>query len=97
MNRGPSHLHLRVVTSRKLLTDDEIQELFLPGLEGLLGIYPGHRPLLIALGKGRLSYRSGSKHHNFAVDGGYAEVLPDRVVVFTELSRENSDESDIEE
>ena len=78
-------LHLRVITPRRLLVDAEAEEIQLPSLEGLIGILPGHRPLMVALGRGALSYRRGSGGESFEVQGGQAHVLPDKVLVFTEL------------
>ncbi len=89
----PPFLHLRVITSSKLLAEEEVEEVTLPGLEGLLGIFPGHRPLMVVLGRGRLIYRASGRQEGFSIKGGYAEVFPDRVLVFTELSREESDGS----
>jgi F-type H+-transporting ATPase subunit epsilon len=89
----PPFLYLRVITASKLLAEEEVEEVTLPGLEGYLGIFPGHRPLMVALGRGRLAYRASGKQEAFSISGGYAEVFPDRVLVFTELSREESDGS----
>lgn len=81
----PSSLQLKVIAPRKLLVDEEAQEVSLPSLEGYLGILPGHRPLFLALGKGRLSYRTAHREKELSIQGGYAEILPERVLVFTEL------------
>ena len=82
----PAALSLKVLTPRALLVEAEATEVSLPSLEGYIGILPGHRPLLVALGKGRISYRSAGEEERFDIAGGYAEVLPDRVTVFTEVS-----------
>ncbi len=84
----PSSLTLKVLTPKALLVEAEADEVSLPSLEGLIGILPGHRPLLVALGKGRISYRSAGEEEQFSIDGGYAEILPDRVTVFTEMSED---------
>jgi len=84
----PAVLHLRVITPRRVLVDAEADEIQLPGLEGELGILPGHQPLLVALGRGVLSYRKGSGGESFPVQGGQAHILPDKVLVFTELNRD---------
>jgi F-type H+-transporting ATPase subunit epsilon len=80
----PTSLKLRVISSKELLVDEEVLEVSLPGLEGYLGILPGHRPLFVALGRGQLAYGGTKKRNELAVQGGYAEILPDRVLVFTE-------------
>jgi len=87
----PSSLRLKVIAPRKLLVDEEVQELSLPSLDGYLGILPGHRPLILALGKGRITYRIAEEEEIIYVQGGYAEVLPDRVLVFTELSEDETE------
>lgn len=84
----PSSLHLRVITSDKLLVESDVDMVMLPGLEGYLGILPGHRPLMAALGVGKLIYRWARKEAAIPVQGGYAEIQPDGVLVFTELSQD---------
>ena len=84
----PSSLYLKVITPRKLLVDSDIDEITLPGLDGSLGILPGHRPLFVALGQGILAYRMADKEEKFPVRGGYAEIQPESVLVFTELSQD---------
>ncbi len=81
----PPFLRLRVITSHKLLAEEEVQEVTLPSLDGYVGIFPGHRPLMLALGRGELVFRASGREERFSVDGGYAEVRPDLVLIFTEL------------
>ena len=44
---------------------------------------------------GILAYREGSENHFLTVINGYAEVLPDRVIVLAEIS-EKAEEIDVE-
>ena len=87
---SPSSLELRVITSREVLVDERVEEVSLPSLEGYLGILPGHRKLLVALGKGRIEYRSARSKKHYAVNGGYARIHPDSVLVFTEPEEDES-------
>jgi len=84
----PSSLRLRLITSRSLLADVDVEEVSIPGLDGYLGILPGHRELFMALGPGLVTYRTGQTGESFPVRGGYAEVGPELVVVFAELSED---------
>jgi F-type H+-transporting ATPase subunit epsilon len=77
----PTKIRLEIVTPDRLLLSEEVDEVSIPGSEGYLGILPGHLPLLTMLGIGILSYRRGTEKQAFAVSGGFAEVLPDRVIV----------------
>ena len=87
----PSSLRLRVITSRSLLADADVDEVTLPSLEGYLGVLPGHRPLYTSLGAGLVTYRLGDKGESFEVRGGYAEIGPELVVVFAELSADEEE------
>jgi F-type H+-transporting ATPase subunit epsilon len=88
----PAYLKLKVISPTELLVDEEVQEVFLPSLEGYLGIFPGHRSLFVALGQGKLTYKRSSKQSELQVRGGYAEVLPDRVLVFTEKGKDEKNQ-----
>ena len=81
----PASLRLRVIAPHQLVAEEEVQDVTLPSLEGYLGIFPGHAPLMLALGRGELSFRVSGREERYSVEGGYAEVGPDRVLVFTEL------------
>lgn len=80
----PDSLKLRVITSHGVLVDDEVDEVAIPSLEGYLGILPGHRSLLVALGGGKIEYRKAQSMKHVHVVGGYARVQPESVLVFTE-------------
>jgi F-type H+-transporting ATPase subunit epsilon len=93
MSQGPlTSLHLRVITPRSLVVDEEVEEVTIPSLDGELGILPGHRPLYAALGSGELTYRASGRRESLSVRGGYAEVGPERVTAFTELSEDEEDQ-----
>jgi F-type H+-transporting ATPase subunit epsilon len=89
----PVFLKLRVITPNQLLVDEEAHEVGLPGLDGCLGILPGHSPLLVTLGEGDITYRISNREKKIGVSGGYAEVYADRIQVFTKL-KDNEQESD---
>jgi F-type H+-transporting ATPase subunit epsilon len=77
----PTKIKLEIVTPDRLLLSEEVDEVSIPGSEGYLGILPGHLPLLTLLGIGILSYRQGTEKHVYSVSGGFAEVVPDRVII----------------
>lgn len=84
----PASLRLEVIAPRKLLLDQDVQEVSLPSLEGYIGILPGHRPLFTALGKGKITYKVAGKERSLPVQGGHAEIQPGKVLVFTELAED---------
>ena len=83
-NNLPSSIRLKVISSRKLLVDEEVKEVSLPSLDGYLGILPGHRPLFLGLAEGEIAYRLDGREGSLPIQRGYAEVLPDKVLVFVD-------------
>ncbi len=77
-------IHLEVVTPARAVLKERVTEVVLPGVNGQLGILPGHLPLLTALDIGELIVRSESSVRTFYIDGGFAEVLGHRVTVLTD-------------
>jgi F-type H+-transporting ATPase subunit epsilon len=73
-----------VAPSRQVVRSEHVDEVIAPGSEGEFGVLPGHTPFLTTLKVGMLSYREGTEWHRLAVDWGYAEVGPNRVIVLAE-------------
>jgi F-type H+-transporting ATPase subunit epsilon len=90
----PSSIQLEVVTPERELVSESVESVQLPGLDGELGILPGHAPLITELGLGQLSYRQGGETGHLAIIGGFAEVLPDHVSVLAEIA-ERAEEIDV--
>ena len=90
----PEAIELVVVTPEKQLLRQSAKEVQLPGADGYLGILPGHAPLITELGVGILTYHKGGETRLLTVMHGYAEVLPDRVIVLAETA-ERAEEIDV--
>ncbi|PYX95321.1 MAG: F0F1 ATP synthase subunit epsilon [Acidobacteria bacterium] len=90
----PDTFQLEIVTPEKLVVQDEVEEMQIPGKNGYLGILPGHAPLITELAVGEISYRKGAETHFLAVAWGFAEVLPDRVTILAETA-ERAEEIDV--
>ncbi len=87
-------LTLEIVTPERQLAEEHVEEVQLPARRGYLGILPGHAPLLTELGVGDLTYRLGKDVYHLAIINGFAEVLPDRVIVLAEIG-ERAEEIDL--
>jgi F-type H+-transporting ATPase subunit epsilon len=88
-NGRTATLHLKVVTPRRLLVETDVEAVFLPTLEGQIGVFPGHRPLFVGIGKGRLVYRENGAEEGVFIEGGYAQVQPEKVIVMTEVGEDD--------
>lgn len=91
---APETIELQVVTPERHVLQESVHALEVPGKEGYLGILAGHAPLITELGIGILTYRKESETRYLTVIHGYAEVLPDRVIILAEVS-ERAEEIDI--
>jgi len=85
----PSHLQLQIVSADRLLVNEQVDEVQIPGSEGYLGVLPGHTPLLATLQVGELWYRQGpgdGARHYLSIAFGFVEVQPDRVTILAQIA-----------
>lgn len=77
--------HLTVVTPEgKVLGVDAVSAVF-PAYDGEIGILPDHAPLLTQLGIGLLRVTAaGGERHQLYVDGGFAQMVDNRLTLLTE-------------
>jgi len=86
---------LEVVTPRRLLLSERVDEITAPGEFGEFGVLHGHIPFLATLGIGEVMYRKGEQKRYIAVSWGFAEVLGDKVTILAEIA-ELDTEIDVE-
>jgi len=91
----PAHLTLELVTPERSVALETVDEVEIPGVDGYLGVLPGHTPLLVALKIGELWYRQGEERTFVSVAFGFAEVLPGRVRVLAQVA-ESAEDIDID-
>lgn len=78
-------LTLNLITPEKqLIKEMPVDMVILPALLGEMGVLPGHIKTIVQLGMGSLRYKEEGQEAEFAVLGGFAEVLNDVVNVFAE-------------
>ena len=94
----PESIELIVVTPERQLLRESAVEVTFPGLDGELGVLPGHAPLITELGVGELKYTLATAGEgqtaSLAIMSGFAEVLPDRVTLLAETA-ERAEEIDL--
>jgi F-type H+-transporting ATPase subunit epsilon len=94
----PESIELIVVTPERQLLRESVVEVTFPGLDGELGVLPGHAPLITELGVGELKYKLATAGEgqtaSLAIISGFAEVLPDRVTLLAETA-ERAEEIDL--
>ena len=89
-------LSVEIVTiERRLLTEDGVDEVIAPGVEGELAVLPRHAAFMTMLNAGELILKKGNDEIPFAVTGGFFEVLDDKVIVLADAA-ERADEIDVQ-
>jgi F-type H+-transporting ATPase subunit epsilon len=94
-----STLKLEIVTPEAKIYSEDVDMVTLPGVEGEMGIYPKHVPLMTQIVAGELVARKGGQDHFLAIGEGFVEITGERVAVMTDMAikAENIDEARAEE
>ncbi|MFZ0705572.1 MAG: F0F1 ATP synthase subunit epsilon [Candidatus Korobacteraceae bacterium] len=79
-------IQLEIVTPDRLLVNEQVEEVEIPGKSGYLEAMPQHAPLITELAPGELTYKSSGKMNRLAVSWGFAEVLPDKVTILAQTA-----------
>ena len=58
----------------------------LPGVEGEMGIYPNHVPLMTQIVPGEIIARKDGQDYFLAVGEGFVEITGDRVAILTDMA-----------
>ena len=75
-----------LVSPEKLIFNDEVGMIIVPGKDGDFGVLPGHSKVMSSLRPGRVMVYGEDKNllKSFFVSGGFAEVNPEKCIVLAE-------------
>jgi F-type H+-transporting ATPase subunit epsilon len=95
----PATLKLEIVTPEGIIFSDDVDMVTIPAIEGEMGIYPMHTPLMTQIVVGELKIQKGGKEIFMAVGEGFVEITNDRVSILTDMAIEakDIDEARVEE
>ncbi len=79
-------LHLEIVTPERKIFSDSVENVYLPGADGEMGILPNHAGLITALMPGELRYLRDGQVFTLAIGSGFAEVAHNKTVVLTDMA-----------
>lgn len=71
---NPTEVHLRVITPEGVLYEGAVQWVEAPLEDGLIGIWPGHAPLVGAVARGPVRFAVGGEVRELAVGEGVLRV-----------------------
>src|SRR2546423_7359595 len=92
-------LKLEIVTPDAKTYSEDVDMVTLPAIEGEMGIFPMHVPLMTAVVPGEVSVRKDGRDYFLAIGEGFVEITADRVAILTDMAirAENIDEAKAEE
>lgn len=92
-------LKLEIVTPDAKVFSEDVEMVTLPGVEGEMGIFPQHVPLLTQIVAGEVVARKGGQDFFLAIGEGFVEVAGDHVSILADMAIrvENIDEAKAEE
>jgi F-type H+-transporting ATPase subunit epsilon len=95
----PQTLKLEIVTPDARTYSDDVEMVTLPGVEGEMGVYPQHVPLMTQLVPGEITVRKDGQDLYLAVGEGFVEITAGRVAILTDMAirSEQIDEAKAEE
>ena len=77
-------ISLRVISPERIAVETKASSVQFTGVDGLIGVLPGHAHMVAALAPGMLIYKQGGTAHTRFISGGFAEVLDNTVSIVSE-------------
>ncbi|HXT13344.1 MAG TPA: F0F1 ATP synthase subunit epsilon [Candidatus Angelobacter sp.] len=92
-------LKLEIVTPDAKVFSEDVDMVTLPGVEGEMGIFPNHVPLLTQIVPGEITARKGGQDFFLAIGEGFVEITGNQVSILADMAirAENIDEAKAEE
>ncbi len=80
-----------VVTPERAVLETEARSVVFPAHDGEVGILTSRAPLLCQLGIGPLRVETAEGSHVFVIDGGFAQMVDNKLTILTEQAQEATD------
>ena len=92
-------LKLEIVTPDAIVFSDDVQMVTMPAVDGQIGVFPHHVPLLTQVVPGEMIVRKDGRESFLAIGEGLVLVTGDRVAIVTDMAvpAERIDEAKMEE
>ncbi len=79
--------HCSVITPERAVLEADATFVAFPAHDGEVGILPGRAPLLFKMGIGSLRVETPEGNRSFFVDGGFAQMVENRLTLLTEQAK----------
>ena len=79
-------LKLEIVTPEAKVFSDDVEMVTLTGIEGDMGIYPQHMPVMTQIVAGEVIARKAGENIFLAVGDGFVQITGQRVAILTDMA-----------
>jgi F-type H+-transporting ATPase subunit epsilon len=95
----PDTLKLEIVTPDAVVYSEDVHMVTLPAIDGQIGVYPHHVPLLTQVVPGEIVVRKDGRDSFLAIGEGLVQVTATHVAIVTDMAirAEQIDEAKVEE
>ena len=77
---------LEIVTPEAKIFSDDVEMVTLSGIDGDMGVYPEHMPVMTQIVAGEVIARKGGQDISLAVGDGFVQVTGSRVAILTDMA-----------
>jgi len=83
-------------SSKQIYSTNKADYIQLPGIDGYIGILPGHEPLITTLDIGEVIVRENGTEKSIAINGGFAQITGKNVYILADEAHLASNKVDEE-
>lgn len=83
-------MHLKIITSDKIVFDDDADAVYTRGTDGEFGVLPNHIPLMSALDIGVTKVVQGDKTKYFTTMGGVFQFKDNEALILTTTAEDGN-------
>ncbi len=80
-----------VITPERVVIDTPATFVAFPAHDGEVGILSHRAPLVYKLGVGELRIKTPSETQHYFIDGGFAQMVDNKLAILTEQAKKNTD------
>jgi F-type H+-transporting ATPase subunit epsilon len=84
-------LKLEIVTPEAKIYSEDVEMVTLPAVEGEMGVFPNHVPLMTQVEAGELVVRKDGREVLLAIGEGFVQITGERVAVMTDMAMKVDD------
>src|SRR5216117_2860943 len=79
-------LKLEIVTPEAKTYSEDVEMVTLPAVEGEMGVFPQHVPLMTQIVSGEVIVRKDGRDYFLAVGEGFVQITGERVAIMTDMA-----------